>query len=227
MKKEMYIIAGREEENYSVFIDRMVATAAEAAFHSRPLAASVTLTETAPPRLSVIPFKRRKIAVISLFRQDDSSPPSRILTELDGFRFACRTEEALPVAYDPSWPVGTVTPGVCLLTLFKPRPGISRDAFIDRWHNSHTPLSLRIHPLWHYNRNVVLGIFAGEETGWGGIVEEHFRQRGQLLNPFRFFGHPGVVVQRMLAVYSDTKAFLDYGTIETYLAREYRVFSAR
>ena len=88
---------------------------------------------------------------------------------------------------------------------------------------SHTPLSLRIHPLWHYNRNVISANLVTHEPAWGGIVEEHFKTRSQLLNPFKFFGNPLVVVQRMMAVYKDTNAFLEYKTIETYMTREYHI----
>ena len=46
------------------------------------------------------------------------------------------------------------------------------------------------------------------------------RTDADLLNPFRFFGNPLVIIPRMIAVYRDTKSFLDYRGIETYFARE-------
>jgi hypothetical protein len=92
---------------------------------------------------------------------------------------------------------------------------------LDRWHNSHTPLSLKIHPLWHYNRNVVEEKLSKHSAKWDGVVEEHMRTRSELLNPFKFFGNPLVILQRMIHVYKDTKSFLDYNTIEPYLAKEY------
>jgi hypothetical protein len=56
---------------------------------------------------------------------------------------------------------------------------------------------------------------------WDGIVEEHVRNRSDLLNPFKFFGPFPIVFKRMWQVYSDTRSFLDYGSIETYLVQEY------
>jgi len=221
MHKEIYLVGGRDAETYTTFRDRMLGTASDVMQFYRPVKMWTTLTEAPPPRLSVIPFKRGKIAAFTLFRQDDDVRPCTMLTELDSFRSAGRVEEALPVAYHKNWPDGTITPGVCLLTLFRKREGISHEQFLDRWHNSHTPLSLRIHPLWHYNRNVVTGMIASNEIPWGGIVEEHFTSRGKLLNPFRFFGNPLVILPRMLEVYKDVNAFLDYKTIETWLVREY------
>jgi hypothetical protein len=109
--------------------------------------------------------------------------------------------------------------------LVSKKGNIDHASFIDRWHNSHTPLSLRIHPLWHYNRNVVLTSSGETKVGWDGIVEEHFRTRSDLINPFLFFGNPLVILLNMLEVYRDTRTFLDYKTIEPYLVREYHIRS--
>ena len=49
------------------------------------------------------------------------------------------------------------------------------------------------------------------------------KTRSELLNPFKFFGNPLVIIPRMIYVYTDTKLFLDYGTIEPYLVAEYWV----
>ena len=125
-----------------------------------------------------------------------------------------------PVAYEKTWDDGKMTPGIWLLTLFNRKKGLDYETFIHRWHNSHTPLSLKIHPLWNYSRNVVEKILAENSTSYEGIVEEQMRTDRDLLNPFRFFGNPMVIIPRMIAVYKDTQSFLDYGGIETYMARE-------
>jgi hypothetical protein len=223
MNKEIYLIGGTASESYPGFRDRMLAVAAEAARLHHPAKMWVTLTESPPPALSVIPFKRGKVAAFTLFRDHAGEGECRLLTGMTGFRSAYRVEEAIPVSYTRDWPAGSVTPGICLLTLFRPRKDLSHETFIDRWHNSHTPLSLRIHPLWHYNRNVVTGTIASNEPSWGGIVEEHFKTRRDLLNPFAFFGKPAVILPHMIEVYQDTRSFLDYGTIEPWLAREYHI----
>jgi hypothetical protein len=223
MKKEVYIMGGGDGDSYTAFRDRMMAVARESASILDPVKMWLTVTETPPPMISVIPFKRKKIAAISMIRRDEDRLPAELLISNPGFRSAFEVEEAIPVSYSKSWKSGTVTPGVCLLTLFRPRKGISYETFIDIWHNSHTPLSLRIHPLWHYNRNVVKQPIAPGEPPWGGIVEEHFRTRADLLNPFLFFGNPLVIIQHMVEVYRDTKAFIDYSTMETYMVREYHL----
>ena len=64
---------------------------------------------------------------------------------------------------------------------------------------------------------------SNDSAQWDGIVEEHMRTRSELLNPFKFFGNPIVVIPRMIQVYTDTKSFLDYKSIEPYLVTEYHV----
>ena len=113
------------------------------------------------------------------------------------------------------------TPGVCLLTLFRKKKNLDYHEFIDRWHNGHTPLSLKIHPLWHYSRNVVEETEPGSIELYDGIVEEHTRTRKELMNPFKFFGNPIVILPNMLRVYFDVNGFLDYGSVEPYLTQEY------
>ena len=223
MNQEIYLIGGSGMASHQSFRDQILATATELVEVYQPERLWVTLTESPPPRLTVIPFKRGKIAAFTVFRQPEDIKPYSVLTEKTGFRSAFRVEEAIPVSYAKNWPNGQPTPGICLLTLFRQRKDIPYSMFIDRWHNSHTPLSLKIHPLWHYNRNVVLKTIAAAENPWGGIVEEHFRQYSDLVNPFKFFGNPMVILQHMLEVYRDTNSFLDYKTIEPWLVREYHM----
>ena len=160
------------------------------------------------------------MAVISVYGSQ-GIPPVQTFLEMEGFAGGYEVTEALPVSYHKSWKDGDVTPGVCLLTLFRKKKGLAYEKFIDRWHNGHTPLSLQIHPLWHYNRNVVDNTLSDNADTFDGIVEEHCRTSADLLNPFKFFGHPLIIVPRMLKVYSDVRSFIDYSSIESYLVSEY------
>ena len=223
MEKLIYLIKGEPQESYSQFKDRIFDSLKTYAGAEQVALLKLVITEKSPPKLSIIPFKKKKIACISICNEKVSS--SEIFAKMKGFSGAYRVTEALPVAYSKTWKDGEPTPGVCLFTLFKPKRGIEYDRFIDRWHNSHTPLSLRLHPLWNYNRNVVNEKLTSDSEEWSGIVEEHFRENSQLLNPFKFFGNPLVIIPHMLKVYTDTKSFLDYKTIETYLAMEYHIRS--
>jgi hypothetical protein len=189
----------------------------------QPNSVKVVLTEAKPPLISIIPFKKNKIAAISV--EVDSSFEQLIVEKAVGYAGSFEVTEALPVAYEKTWVDGKATPGVCLLTLFNQKKSIDYKTFIDRWHNSHTPLSLKIHPLSHYNRNVVENRTANNPEKWDGIVEEHCKTKAELLNPTKFFGGVLKMIPNMILVYTDTKSFLDYGTIETYLTAEYFIKS--
>jgi len=221
MRKEIYLVRGNENEDYRAFTDRILELAGETAAKFNPDALRITVTKQAPPKISIIPFKKSKIAVISVYKENHESVD--VLKKAAGFIGAYKVEEAIPVAYEKTWPNGEPTPGVCLLTLFHRKPGIDYDTFINRWHNGHTPLSLKIHPLWNYNRNVVLQKLCDSYGWYDGIVEEQTRTRAALLNPFKFFGDGLEITGNMIAVYKDVRSFLDYKKIETYLATEYHI----
>lgn len=217
----MFLVRGLKEESYKAFGER-IRREAEALVKEIDIQhVSYVITEEKPPKISIIPFQRKKIASITVKATIRQSIQG--IENIQGFEGSYSVTEALPVSYNKTWPDGEKTPGVCLLTLFKQKKGIDYKTFLDRWHNSHTPLSLKIHPLWHYNRNVVDKKLTEVSAGWQGIVEEHMRTRSELLNPFKFFGNPLIIIPRMIKVYMDTKSFLDYKTIETYLAAEYHI----
>jgi hypothetical protein len=221
MKKEIYLIKGLENETYQGFSERILKIADTVLVQVDQL--KVTFTKTPPPGISVIPFKKKKIAAFSIFKNDKEV--IRDLVQSPGFSGAYTVEEAIPVNYKKTWVDRSYTPGICLFTLFKQKEKISYDQFLDRWHNSHTPLSLRIHPLWNYNRNVVSRKLTETTFPWHGIVEEQFRTKSDLLNPIKFFGNPWVMPYRMWQVYSDTNSFLDYKSIEPYYAHELHIKS--
>ena len=223
MKKQIYLVRGHASENYTDYKDRIFKLADDLLNRNDLAGLKVVLTEAAPPGISIIPFKKKKVASISVYMQDDFQELK--LDETEGLVGSYKVTEALPVSYMKDWEDGVVTPGVCLLTLFNQKKNISYDAFIDRWHNSHTPLSLKLHPLWNYNRNVVNEVNDQSLESWDGIVEEHMKTRKELLNPFLFFGNPLKILPNMISVYTDTKSFLDYGSIEPYLAMEYHIKS--
>lgn len=223
MRKEIYLVRGKEGEDYRAFTDRIMQTGRDAVKALRPLALKITVTEAAPPRFSVIPFRKDKIAVISVYR--DNSVTEDFFHDVEGISGAFKVDEAIPVSYRKEWPDGDPTPGVCLLTLFRRKPGINYNLFIHRWHNGHTPLSLKIHPLWNYNRNVVLQKMCDSDIWYDGIVEEQTRTRETLTNPFKFFGSFPVIIGNMIAVYRDVSSFIHYKSIETYLTIEYHILS--
>jgi len=182
-----------------------------------------TITLEAPPKRSVIPFRKDKIALISLKSEQFNYIDT--LKNTDGYSGTFSVSEALPIAYKMDWPAGEATPGVCLLTLFRQKKGIDYETFIDRWHNGHTPLTLKIHPIYHYNRNEVTETMGDPPIHFDGIVEEHCRSERELFNPFKFFAKSGFAPVNMIKTYFDVNSFIDYKSIETYLVKEFVVIS--
>ena len=131
----------------------------------------------------------------------------------------------LKASMTTTWEDGGPTPGVCLLTLFHRKPDLDYGVFVKRWHEGHTPLSLKLHPLWNYIRNVVKGTITEQAPWYDGIVEEQFQEDSHLLNPLVFFGPPLKVPRHMWQVLADTKSFIDMKRIETYLATEIHFLS--
>jgi hypothetical protein len=218
MRKEIYLIKGLRDESYEDFSKRILSLGSSILKEDSNKRIKVNFTKKAPPRISIIPFRKEKIAAISIY--DTNNQSSSLLEKQQGFSGRYKVEEAVPLAYEKTWSDFEETPGECLLTLFKQKKGITYKTFIDRWHNGHTPLSLKIHPLWNYNRNLVTESLLAENYKWDGIVEEQTRTASDLLNPFSFFGNPFIIIYRLLLVYFDTNSFLDYKTIETYLSKE-------
>jgi len=223
MKKTIYLVRGEKKESYTDFKERILLLIQNLVEKNPSVLAKVVLTVEAPPTISIIPFRKDKIASISI-KMSEANEFEELL-KVNGFAGSFEVTEALPVAYDKNWEDGIVTPGICLLTLFNQKKSIDYKTFIDRWHNSHTPLSLKIHPLMHYDRNVVDERGQSNTESWDGIVEEHCKTKSELLNPTKFFGGALKMIPNMISVYTDTKSFLDYGTIETYLASEYIIKS--
>jgi EthD domain len=128
------------------------------------------------------------------------------------------TREAIPVAYpDRSWADGERTPGACLVSAFTRRAELEEAEFLRRWHEVHTPLSLEIHPLWSYVRNVVEKTLTPGAPAWDGIVEEQVRELEDLTDPLRWYGSDENL-ERGLA---DAQSFIDFDRMECQLMSEY------
>ncbi len=222
MTKSINIIRGNKNESYKDFHERiklLISNIIKIGIEKL----HYTISLEKPPGISVIPFSRKKIALISVTNKDDEY--LSILQGAEGYAGTFRVTEALPIAYEKNWPDGEATPGVCLLTLFRQKKGIDADTFIEKWFHGHTPLTLKIHPIYHYSRNEVTESMGNPPDLYDGIVEEHCRTRKELLNPFKFFAKSGFAVVNMIKTYFDVKSFIDYKSIETYLVAEYHIVS--
>ena len=129
-------------------------------------------------------------------------------SRLDGYLVT----ESMPLrCADRDWADGTRSPGVTLWTAFPKPERLSDEAFFERWHGHHTPLSFEIHPLWEYTRNAVVRGLTPGAPPYRALVEERFRTLEDLTDPNRFFGAPENI-QRVL---TDIATFIDFESINT------------
>jgi hypothetical protein len=223
--KWMYVLRGNGE-SHAAWAERMRRDLGQRLLALGPSKLQLTVTEAPPPRLSLFPFKDLPIAIFNVY--DQSGDPSRFTDALRGAATSVSgyaVEEAYPVNYEKTWSDGEPTPSPILLTMLQKKAGVSTKEFIECWHDGHTPLSLEIHPLWYYQRNVIREPLTEGSEHSDGIVIEACRTRGDLLNPTRFFGGGLKMVPNMLRVAKDISGFLDMKRTETYYATEYHLRS--
>jgi hypothetical protein len=188
---------------------------------------TVNVADVAVTGGPVMPRPRAEGSVAALVsawldRLEDRSAVEAILrprgTKLAGYLVT----ESIPRDFDRRpWADGERTPGIKQVTFFDSLPRMAHEAFIRQWHGSHTPLSLEVHPLWRYVRNVVERPVTDGAPRWLGIVEETFRQVEDFTDPQRMYGS----VENMRRVLADVRKFIDLDTIEVYVMSEYAIRS--
>ena len=239
MTKLQYVIWGAPGSSVESFSRRVLEALVPRLLDHEPVRLKVTFTASEPPRLAVVPFGRRRVALISLWEREERvgavdwhSLMAAPDEELAGYEVT----ESSPMLYIKDWPDGERTPGAGLLTLFRRRPGLDDAELIRRWHGVHTPHTVRSQPNWSYVRNKVERPLIEGSPPFDGIVEEHFRTRQDLLDPVRFFGGAWTperatgrrlmrMVPNMVKMGMGVQRFLDMKTLETYLVDEVHVRS--
>ncbi len=178
-----------------------------------------------PPRVSLIPFNREPVALVSVWTGTPVDEGFLAgLAGLAGFSVGgYLVEESYPVADDSLPKPGGASPGVVLLTLLVRNPNLDYGEFMSQWFGRHTPMSLEIHPLREYIRNVVRENLYERQSRFEGIVEERFDTPGTLLNPAKMFGGIIPMVPNMIRIGRHVNHFLDLKQIETYYLKEYYI----
>lgn len=227
MSKYQYVVWGHASQPRSVFKAAIEEQLVPGLLAAGVAKLKLTIAAREPPRWALIPFGRVPVVLISVWGEEASAgdEAARLVTATGCRAGGYRVSESTPRAYQRDWPDGEETPGVGLLTLFNRKRGLSDEGFIARWHGSHTPLSLRIHPLWSYLRNEIEATMLDGSPRFDAIVEEHFAAAEDLLRPTRFFGGAWHAVPNMARVAWDISRLIDLGSMETYLASEYHLRS--
>jgi hypothetical protein len=188
----------------------------------------VHATETAPPRLTLVPFRREGFAMVSVRAEPDAIDALRTTLAPLGRLAGYLVEESVPRERERIEPAGAIAPGPALVTLFRKHARLDRESFLREWHGQHTPLALAVHPLAGYVRNVVEDLLDEGEPTWDGIVVESFAEAEDVRSMVRFFGGPKAsalrAVPNAIRVGRHASSFLDLRTIENHLVTE-RVLS--
>ncbi|HOT47293.1 MAG TPA: hypothetical protein PLM53_19815 [Spirochaetota bacterium] len=205
------------------FRDYILHTVAPAVMKHDPVNCKLTLSAAEQPSITILPLKRNGFAMFSLVGIDRAA----VLGELERHRNPDRAVYGYAVHESPyllsgkSWPCGTESPGLVLLTMFRKKPGLPENEFMRIWFGEHSPLSIVVHPLINYIRNVVTGVLTDNAPAFDGIVEEHFGCDRDLLNPVKMFGGIRRFLPSMLRIWRHVPTFLDMSNIRNYICREY------
>lgn len=112
---------------------------------------------------------------------------------------------------------GERSPGVALVTTFPKPARIDDDTFYARWHGSHTPLSLEIHPLLQYIRNSVARVLTPGAPPLCAIVNESVASLEIAADPIRFYRSR----QDQKRAVEDLLSFVDFDTLSFVAMSEY------
>ena len=122
--------------------------------------------------------------------------------------------EHTPVDYERTWPSGTPSPGVRMVSNLFRRPGTSRREFEAHWLGPHARIARSYTvPVWRYSQNVVVRALTGHD-GEDGFVGMHFRTPEQLES--RWAEHPDETERGA----ADAALFLDVTRSVSLHARE-------
>jgi hypothetical protein len=225
MEKLVYLLWRDSRDDRETFARRLVGTvgpklvsngalhvAVNAADAEADLGKTVPIRDSGPEFAGVVTFWLGSV--------DDRTPHAALLADAAARTAGYLVTESVPRDWDRrTWPDGVRSPGVKLVSVFEQPARLTRDEFIARWHGSHTPLSLEVHPLWRYVRNAVARPLDGAPA-CAGIVEEHVRELADLTDPARFYGGAEHMARNMKRILEDARSFLDLERVASVVTSE-------
>jgi hypothetical protein len=225
MAKYIFLIRSPEQFEPLAFRSEVFDRLVPQLLRLNPEKLKIDLTEVSPPRLAVVPFRRSALAMISVWDNlaDRSKQWQAEMAAIGSNVAGYEVTESTPVAYKKDWDDGKASPGAVMLTLMRKNPSLSHEQFMEEWFGHHTPMAMRIHPLWNYIRNVVETAVVEGSPPMDGIVEEHCRSLRDITNPARYFGGPLSMLPNMVRVGLHASKFLQLSAVENYLVTEYHI----
>lgn len=228
MAKYIYLLRSAHKAEQAAFKAQMFEELVPQLLHLNPEKLKVNFVIAKLPRLTVLPLKRNGLAMISIWHTNPGECTALISLwakkaglAVEGYEVS----ESTPVSYSKDWSDGMPSPGVVMLTIMRKNRRLSRDQFMSEWFGRHSPMAIRIHPLWNYIRNVVDGPVVDGSPALDGLVEEHFWSLKDITSPVRFFGGWRHFLPNMVRVGRHALKFLNFTAVENYLLTEYHVRS--
>jgi hypothetical protein len=150
------------------------------------------------------------------------------LPDLPGAGAAWLVSESVPQPYGAafSWPEGTRSPGLTLVTLFDKPGGLNEVEFYRAWHGLHRTTTAECHPFTSYVRNEVARSLTPGAPHLRGIVTESAPDVQDFLDPHRFYvsgGDPDRLRANQKRVFGEVTQFIDMDTIQVAPMSEYVV----
>ncbi|HTO70561.1 MAG TPA: hypothetical protein VMR31_11925 [Myxococcota bacterium] len=227
MEKLVYLMWRDAGEERTAFAKRLVGTVGPKLVANGALQVVVNAADADADLGRTVPIRDRGpefAGVVSFWlgSVDDRTGHESLLRDSAATAAGYLVTESVPRDFDRrTWPNGARSPGVKLVSVFPKPDRLGRDEFIARWHGSHTPLSLEVHPLWRYVRNAVARPLTEGAPPYAGIVEEHMRELADLTDPARFYGGADEMQANMKRILDDAKSFLDLERVASVVASEY------
>ena len=133
--------------------------------------------------------------------------------------------ESRPLVYEAKrGKPGQRTPGFSSVACIEPRPGLTREEFLDHWFGVHREVALETQSTFAYVRNECIRPLTEDAPPWAAIVEESFPIEA-LKDPAVFYAatdSPERLERNARRMLDSCRAFLDLEKIDVHPMSEYR-----
>jgi len=127
------------------------------------------------------------------------------------------TESILREYPEKTWAAGSASPGIAIFTTFPKPAELDPETFYARWHGSHGPLSLELHPLTRYVRNSVFRPLTPNAPLLHAIVSESVASCAVAADVDQFYSGR----ENQKRIVKDLLSFADVATMSSVVMREY------
>lgn len=163
-------------------------------------------------------------SAIARFRR----PFDDIVREATGRLAAYLVTESVPIRNTRHVPAkGARTEGFAQLAFLKRPPRLTHEAWLDVWHNQHTPVAIETQDNFAYVQNVVVRALSDAAPRYDAVVEECF-PAAAMTDAQAFFdavGDEAKLQRNLQAMMASCKRFIDFDAIDVVPTSQYAISS--